>query len=350
MNTGSDIIFLSEGLARKINSALLFIHTGLLITFIILDAPIMIVMNIISVITYISLFKVLKKSLVTFLIVSYVEVLVHMLLATICMGWECGFQLYCFAIIPIVYYCHYFAKKTDGINIHPFMLCSIAIASFIAIRVYITFYQRIYQLDSVASAIIFTLNECLVFAFIMAYMAQFSRMSFTIEELLQHTAEYDALTGLANRYKINSIFEQLCNKNASTHSEFSVAIIDIDNFKRVNDTYGHNVGDKVLKNIAGILKNAETTGIYASRWGGEEFLVVVTGTNSLASAKNALEKIRLEVADSVVRDNNESIKITVSCGIAIHRETDSTITTVSRADSYLYEAKATGKNKVVSHD
>lgn len=350
MNIGSNIIFLTESLARKINCALLFIHIGLLFTFTVIDAPVMICMNIISIIIYISLFKLIRKNLVAFLMVSYAEVLVHMLLATICMGWDCGFQLYCFAIIPIVYYCHYFAKQTNSINIHPSILCAVVILSFFVIRIYTAFRPALYHLDSISSIVIFTLNQCIVFAFIMAYMSLFSKMSLNIEHILQHSAEYDALTGLANRYKINSTFEQLCGKTSDTQTDFSIAIIDIDNFKRVNDTYGHNVGDLVLKNIAGILKNAETSDIYASRWGGEEFLVVVAGDNSLAAAKDILEQIRVNVAESVVHADSESISITVSCGIALHNKTDSIVTTVSRADSYLYEAKATGKNKVVSHD
>ncbi len=343
----TDIQVINENLTRQLNVILLFIHCGLLLTFIIIEAPIMIFMNIISIIIYFYLFRVIEKNLVLYLLAIYVEILVHMTVASLCLGWKCGFQLYFFAFIPIIFYCDYISKKRKIMKIYPAPMSIIVIAVFLILRAYAYGDYAIYtHLSDTACAVMYMINIVMTFAFLMLFMAMFERMSLRNEERLQHMAEYDLLTNLSNRHRMTGIFNNLLEQN----TEFSVAILDIDNFKKVNDTYGHNVGDKTLKAFAGVLSEVETDNIHVSRWGGEEFLVVLTGENTYKRAYSLLEQIRIDTSNIRIPIDSGELAITVSCGIAKWHHGERAGKTINRADSYLYIAKNSGKNQVIAND
>lgn len=342
-----DLNIINEQLAQKVNIAILSIHIGLLIAFTLVGAHIMIAMNIISIIIYILSFKVIQKNLVLYLLTVYAEVLVHMTLASLCMGWKCGFQLYFFAFIPIVYYCDYISKKRNLLKISPMLMCAITIVAFFYIRVKVYDGNAIYDnLTETAQIVIFTINIIMIFAFLMMFMSMFERMSLQNEKVLQHMAQYDLLTNLSNRHRMTAIFEEFRKKKTG----FSVAILDIDDFKKVNDTYGHNIGDKALKTFAEVLRNAEQDNIYACRWGGEEFLVVLEGENTYETAKALLELIRVNVSNLRIPTDDGELKITVSSGIAKYHVGERPSNTINRADEYLYIAKKSGKNQVVANE
>ncbi len=127
--------------------------------------------------------------------------------------------------------------------------------------------------------------------------------------------------------------------------DISFLFFDIDHFKKINDTYGHDVGDKVLKEFASVVKNSLRVGDIFARWGGEEFVVILLGSNEMDSKVKA-DEIRKKVEDMTF-DNPSELKITVSIGVA---EFDGDITfenLIKNADNALYKAKDTGRNKVV---
>lgn len=127
--------------------------------------------------------------------------------------------------------------------------------------------------------------------------------------------------------------------------DISFLFFDIDHFKKINDTYGHDVGDKVLKEFASVVKNSLRVGDIFARWGGEEFVVILLGSNEMDSKVKA-DEIRKKVEDMTF-DNPSELKITVSIGVA---EFDGDITfenLIKNADNALYKAKNTGRNKVV---
>ncbi len=127
--------------------------------------------------------------------------------------------------------------------------------------------------------------------------------------------------------------------------DISFLFFDIDHFKKINDTYGHDVGDKVLKEFASVVKNSLRVGDIFARWGGEEFVVILLGSNEMDSKVKA-DEIRKKVEDMTF-DNPSELKITVSIGVA---EFDGDIAfenLIKNADNALYKAKDTGRNKVV---
>ena len=177
-------------------------------------------------------------------------------------------------------------------------------------------------------------------------MSMFEKMSLKNENMLQHLAEYDILTNLSNRHRMTNIFSELTQKNC----EFCVAILDIDNFKKVNDSYGHNVGDNALIAFADILRKAESDNVYVGRWGGEEFLVVTAGDSTYTHSKDLLEQIRVDISKVGIPTDNGEIFITVSGGISKFLKGEPVSKTIQRADSYLYIAKNNGKNQIIAND
>lgn len=154
----------------------------------------------------------------------------------------------------------------------------------------------------------------------------------------------DPLTGLSNRRFMEVELEKLIFSCVRYKHELSVIIFDIDFFKRINDTYGHPVGDVVLQRIGSILKQETRGGDLAIRYGGEEFMLVLPHT-SLAGAEAKAEAIRQQVADTRFPELNNEI-ITVSLGITQLIESDLSISQlIYRADSALYDAKNSGRNK-----
>ena len=152
----------------------------------------------------------------------------------------------------------------------------------------------------------------------------------------------DRLTNLYNRHKLDLELEKEQNRNKRFGHIFGVIIFDIDNFKNINDTYGHLVGDLVLIEIAKLMKDSIRNTDILGRWGGEEFLIIVPETNK----KDLLllsEKIREIISSYKFKNVNT---ITVSSGSSVYKKDEDTKDLISRADKALYEAKKSGKNRV----
>lgn len=159
----------------------------------------------------------------------------------------------------------------------------------------------------------------------------------------------DPLTGLPNRKAFTSYLEAQAGRAMADRKPLCLAFCDIDHFKRFNDTWGHRMGDEVLRLVGQSLEQLSHGVGYPARFGGEEFVIVLPG-KSLEAAKDICEQIRDFIASRSVRaksSNKEVGRITLSLGIAQLRWNDSTETLIERADMALYRAKETGRNRVV---
>lgn len=156
------------------------------------------------------------------------------------------------------------------------------------------------------------------------------------KEKYQHEANYDALTGIKNRRLI-----------ANVVNYDVMAMCDIDNFKKVNDTYGHDIGDVVLQKIAEILKENLRINDEICRYGGEEFLIILNNC-SLENAYKKIENIRNFISENSIK--YFGFNITVSFGLASKNKNENNNEVIKKADKALYEAKETGKNKTVIFD
>ncbi|MDD2229704.1 MAG: diguanylate cyclase [Candidatus Cloacimonetes bacterium] len=163
---------------------------------------------------------------------------------------------------------------------------------------------------------------------------------------LQKLARHDTLTGLYNRRVLEDILTRESMRSQRTKRGFGIAIADIDDFKHVNDTYGHECGDKVLKELSRIfLKGIRTTDTMG-RWGGEEFLFIFTET-SCQGALIVIERIRKKVELLTLKCRDNEIKTTCTVGLSYHHGDLGTKDMIAEADKALYEGKRSGKNKVV---
>ena len=166
----------------------------------------------------------------------------------------------------------------------------------------------------------------------------------TNKKIIEKLSQTDKLTQLYNRFKLDKSLNEEMNRFQRYQHSFSILLIDIDYFKAINDTYGHNIGDTVLIEISHLLKkNSRKTDI-VGRWGGEEFLIICPDTplDGAISLAQLLRKKVEEFEFSVVNHK------TVSIGVAYARENDNLQNLLKRADDYLYEAKESGRNKVIS--
>jgi diguanylate cyclase (GGDEF)-like protein len=129
--------------------------------------------------------------------------------------------------------------------------------------------------------------------------------------------------------------------------DFTLLIIDIDHFKRYNDTYGHLAGDEVLRRMGGILKKSIRKSDYAARYGGEEFIVLLPETGAEAGAQMA-ERIRRQMAEEEMGSDTNPTNVTISAGVASFPDSgEDSETLIRNGDAALYEAKKRGRNQII---
>lgn len=171
-------------------------------------------------------------------------------------------------------------------------------------------------------------------------------------EQVRRDAMTDALTNLANRKAFDERLDALCENADETGESVAVAIIDIDQFKRFNDTWGHQTGDQVLRYVAASLTRMAYEPRLAARYGGEEFAVVFPAEQA-PSIEAALDALRIEISSRALRrrsTNDDLGIVTVSAGFAIRRPNETTTQLMGRADEALYASKNGGRNRVTCAD
>ena len=170
--------------------------------------------------------------------------------------------------------------------------------------------------------------------------------SFLTTESLRQNAITDALTGLLNRRGMIPLLDAARAEAGREHRPCAVIMADLDRFKRVNDTYGHDVGDEVLAELSNRLNWGVRTEDAVSRWGGEEFLILLQGP-SANHALEVAEKIRHLVINTPFQTSAGSLDISISLGVAAIKTGESVETWIQRADQALFDAKNAGRNRSI---
>ena len=165
---------------------------------------------------------------------------------------------------------------------------------------------------------------------------------------LYEKATKDALTGLFNRRKMTDLIEYEYDRSLRTQLPFSIIITDIDHFKNVNDTNGHDCGDQVLEEVAQVLKSMTRKQDQVSRWGGEEFLLLLPDTDT-DGALTLAEKIRKKIEQNSCFCGKTEVKITMTFGLSCFGEDKSDKKVIKEADLALYEGKNSGRNRCVAY-
>ncbi|MBU1668982.1 GGDEF domain-containing protein [bacterium] len=178
------------------------------------------------------------------------------------------------------------------------------------------------------------------------YILSFNNITDIEQEKTQikKLAEYDPLTKIYNRVKLNSLFPEIFYKANRYGQHFSIILLDIDHFKKINDTYGHNIGDKVLVELARLINMGLRQSDTFARWGGEEFIIV-----SEMSTRKETVALASRLRSQVENYSFDIIKnITCSFGVSEFKDGDTQTRLLERVDTALYEAKERGRNQVVS--
>jgi len=164
---------------------------------------------------------------------------------------------------------------------------------------------------------------------------------------LEQMARLDRLTQLANRNHMETELQIRFEEKKRYHVSFGVLFMDIDNFKSFNDTYGHAVGDEVLRYVARTLvRNSRPFDLYG-RWGGEEFLGIVRNITG-RDLERLGNRLRLLVESSSLAHGEEKLNVTISVGATLFKEGDTVGTLIERADRLLYQSKNAGRNRLTT--
>lgn len=169
------------------------------------------------------------------------------------------------------------------------------------------------------------------------------------QKRIELLAVTDELTGVYNRKEFIKVFERLSCNYKRKKEVFSIILFDIDTFKKINDSYGHNIGDQVIKRVAKICIDSVRHNDLVVRWGGDEFLILTS--EALEATINIAQRISDSVSadislDDITKSSQDNFPITISCGIAEYEDNDGMEKLIAKADHALYSAKNKGRNRI----
>jgi diguanylate cyclase (GGDEF)-like protein len=162
----------------------------------------------------------------------------------------------------------------------------------------------------------------------------------------ERQAKRDPLTGLLNRRGMRENFKQELDRSQRYNNVLTVMMCDIDYFKTVNDQYGHDIGDEIIKSLATILESGLRKQDSVARWGGEEFLFLLPETNG-NHAMQLAEKLRIKIEETQYKQDDKTFSVTVSIGLHQIDSTDTINKAITKADTNLYKAKDQGRNRCI---
>lgn len=333
----------------------MFIHLLFFILFFVKKITPLAIFNIGSFLLYIGLFISLckKEQNILFVTIStFIEVCVHMLLCVHYLGWSSGFFVYPLCMIPAVYFVSVNVLKKDYLA---HIITSTTFLMYALTKVYADSHIGAYEhvLKNINSSLYLfnNITACFLFAFLtysfLCEMRDIQKDLKDKNDILQNVANMDMLTGIYNRRRMNEEIENEINFCKQNNTNFSIAICDIDDFKKINDTYGHDCGDIVLKEISDILKlNSIDNDMEICRWGGEEFLILLR--QDIKCAQQTCENILNDIRKYSLNYNNKYIKVTMTIGVEEFNQKNNDIEIVLKnADINLYKGKKSTKNCVV---
>jgi len=232
------------------------------------------------------------------------------------------------------------AFTTERVSLSNIAMKLIFLSMFVGIAVYIS--NIYHSLVSKAIDKVLIEKQNLELSRTLQTLEQTQKQLHTTNRELRYISETDSLSQLYNRRKIEELLNTICER-AKFHSEtFSLILLDIDFFKKINDEYGHPIGDRVISQLARNLKLNVRDEDAVGRWGGEEFLIICPGLDA-TSTEGLAERLRVEIQfDS----NDMSKTVTCSLGVAKWKRGDSAASIIKRVDKALYHSKEAGRNCV----
>ncbi len=326
------------GMTRRVTVMAAYVDVLLLVLFLAFDQPLLGWLNLVSITMYMLAYLALKRRRNALaLALIWAEVVAHVALGTLMVGWESGFHYYLLMFIPAV-----------AVGARGWMLAAelgALMGMYLGLHHWVVSHGALNPMQPLGLELVHAVNVMVVFAFA-AYTARYYYgLVSRSEERLRHQAATDPLTGLANRRHLLLQAELVAAQARRSGEPTGVVIADIDHFKRVNDTHGHDAGDAVLVHVARLLAANCREADLLARWGGEEFLLVLAGSDAEAS-RTLAERVRRLVADSPVAVGEVRLPVTLSFGVTVAQPHEGLDEAIARADRALYASKTAGRDRV----
>ncbi|MBP8968637.1 MAG: GGDEF domain-containing protein [Lachnospiraceae bacterium] len=260
-----------------------------------------------------------------------------MSVTTMFLGNKFGFHLYTMSMIPILFTTEYLAYKVRYRKIETTFYAILVVAMYMISTIHAAYIGPVYDIDPVYAGFFWFSNSLIVIGLLTYYARLLIRQIIESDKKQTERANTDFLTHLYNRHYMM----KRLNEAYDDDKDHYIAMIDVDDFKKINDVYGHIAGDEVLKKIAEAM-NDVCRDCKVSRWGGEEFLILTDdGTETIEKLRKTVEDIRLEY-------EGREIKVTITAGVEEKDKSVALNKWIVAADEKLYIGKQNGKNTVVA--
>lgn len=329
---------------RNITCLGILLHVVYSAMFVIIQNPIPLIYNLFDILFYFLMLIIVTKFGRYALVVALIhfETIIFCVVHTVLFGWEPSFFIHMFAMASLVYFCPYRSIYT------PYLFSFLHMIMFFGLYFYSMSNGSLITVNNFLTQAFFVCNNLGAFIIILyvAYVSKASALAGRKELLeenkgLQQMTDYDQMTGLYSRICLRNQYEKFKGKDSI------LAIGDIDDFKKINDTYGHICGDKILKDLAELMRAKLDPNIFLCRWGGEEF-VFLFPKQSLAYSQRQLEEFCHSVEKYEFIYENYSIHFTMTFGICSGSDTITLDQWIEKADQLLYKGKHSGKNIVMT--
>lgn len=276
-----------------------------------------------------------------------VEIIVHAILATIYVGWNAGFLLYLLCVVPFTFFS---LDKSFWLKVWISVVMALI---YTATYLYSCSAAPFFAIAGRTISMLYCMNVLSAFFsfFVLSYFydratSKAERDLVMANEKLDKLAGTDPLTGLLNRRSMMREIHSLIERYQVEKKLFAIVIVDIDNFKQFNDSYGHDCGDFILNEMTRLMK--EKTGLqdHIARWGGEEFLILLSEVD-LLQCRSWCETLRKAVLEAVFHYQEEKLRATITVGCSMFDGSKPVEKVIMQADHALYAGKQQGKNCVI---
>lgn len=329
-------------MVRRVTLLAAAVDAALLVFFLAVGSPLLGWLNLVSIAMYASAYMLLRRRRnLPALILIWLEVLTHAAVGTLLVGWDSGFHYYLLMFIPAIV-----VSGSGRAVIWPLLLLFLA---YLGMHVAA---HTVGVLTPLADTPLLVLNffNVSIFFGMASYFARFYYQTVRkTEQKLRELATSDTLTGLSNRRHLLDLAQQEIARARRAGEDVSLVLADIDHFKVINDSHGHDAGDRVLIHASELFREICRTQDIVARWGGEEFLFLLPATSKVA-AREFAERVRKTIAATAVEHANRPISFRVSMGVATMIGWEHLHDAIGRADRALYLSKAEGRDRVTVAD
>jgi len=325
-------------MTRRVTVLAASVDAAFLVFLLAVGSPLLAWLNVVSIAMYVAAYALLlRRRNFPALLLIWTEVVGHAAIGTLLVGWDSGFHYYLLMFIPAI--------VVSG------SLLRVALPLIVLFLAYMGLHQVAHVVGSLApmgdtALQILNLFNVSIFFAMASYTARFYyELVRKSDRKLRDLATRDALTGLSNRRHLIELAMPEMARARYIGQPVSLVLADIDDFKRINDRYGHEAGDLVLTRASGLFRDACRDQDIIARWGGEEFLFLLPNTGA-DDALQFAERVRARIADMIVDHDGRAIEFTLSLGVALLAAAEDLESAIGRADNALYQSKTQGRNRV----